>query len=133
MIAKNRGDQLNDEVTAAREILERTTDRAKEHEQSESYYLCFYNILIHHTNLKQMTFYCLDMQEGYAFMGEKMKEQYELQKLEPGLRCELLQVSLSFCAQFRLLLTYSIEESFTILYYSCRKRWTRRYGIWSYR
>ena len=37
-------------------------------------------------------FHLSDMQESYALMGEKMKEQYELQKLEPGLRCELYQV-----------------------------------------
>lgn len=32
------------------------------------------------------------MQESYALMGRKMTDQYELQKLEPGLHCELHQV-----------------------------------------
>ena len=34
----------------------------------------------------------LDMQDSYTLMGENMATQYELQKLEPALRCELYQV-----------------------------------------
>lgn len=32
------------------------------------------------------------MQDSYTLMGQNMAAQYELQKLEPALRCELYQV-----------------------------------------
>lgn len=47
----------------------------------------------------------LDMQDSYMLMGQNMAAQYELQKLEPALRCELYQVECS-----NLIFTF---------YYSC--------------
>ena len=38
------------------------------------------------------------MQDSYALMAKTMKDQYELQTIEPGLRCELNQVSSYNCA-----------------------------------
>lgn len=47
----------------------------------------------------------VDMQDSYMLMGQNMAAQYELQKLEPALRCELYQVE-------------CLNLTFTV-YYSC--------------
>ena len=86
---------LSEEVVSARSELDETTIRAKSYEKGVRHNLIyttyvFYNFWILLSLWKSYS----DMQDSYALMAKTMKDQYELQKQEPGLRCELNQVRL---------------------------------------
>lgn len=92
-LAETRGDGLRAEILQSTVDLGKTTDRAKEYERSKTSMIDITDLP--KTEACHITWPIViyaDMQDSYTLMGQNMAAQYELQKLEPALRCELYQV-----------------------------------------